>query len=340
MKKSVLFSAFLFIIYSTVYTQESHLLDVKIQTLEEITVSIRDIIKDNKTPVILFTYSQDGCKVCVSSLDLFQYYQEDFRTLYKIIAINIDNKTSESVKEFARNKGWTFEVYMDPDNNLMKYLGKETEAPDSFILLDEKEVFHKKGSIINNAERTVKNLVLRIWNSDKKSFYLDTSDNHTDRNYHYYRTVDKEKDLFYIQDRVRTGELIREGYYTDNYLTKKTGLFTSYFISGLKASEKEYKDNVLMHEKIWFDNGNLETERSYVDGRLYNVLSLYSTDGKQLSHGTLKDGTGDLFNYHYNQSIYEKHTFQNGFPTERIVYDEKGEVRASFVRKDNKWVEK
>jgi len=342
MKRPLLVSVFLFFIYSTVYTQQTPLLDVKIQTLGEINVSIGDIIKDNKTPVIIFTYSQDWCEICVSSLDIFQDYYADFGTKYKVIAINIDdNKTSQSIKEFVIRKGWTFDVYMDPERNIIKYLGVDVRAPDAFVLIDKKEILYKRGYVDQNAESTVDNLVLSILYMDERLMIYDSNWNYTDKNtYEYFRTVDKENNLFYVQDRWKTGELQMKGYYTDKYLTERTGKFIWYHKNGINQTEKVYKDNVITHEKIWYDTGNLWTERSYVDGKLHNVLSLYDPNGKPLSYGTLKDGDGSHLTYNVTGTKVEKRTYKDGLPMEWVYYNDKGGVNVTYIWKDNKWVEK
>ena len=340
MKKPLLVSVLVFFVYTIIYSQQNPLLDVKIQTLGEINVSIGDIIKDNKTPAILFTYSED-CDLCISSLDLFQDYYEDYGTEYKVIAVNIDNHiTSQNIKEFVINKGWTFDVYMDPERNIIKYLGLDVQVPDAFVLIDKKEILYKRGYVDQKAESTVDNLVLSILYLDQRLVAFDSNWNYTDKSdFEYFRTVDKEKNLFYVQDRWRTGELQMKGYYTDKYLTQSTGKFIWYYKNGKNQMEKEYKDNVITHEKIWYDTGNLWTERSYIDGKLHNVLSLYDPNGKLLNHGTLKDGNGSLFTYTQTGSKIDKQTYKNGSPTEWVFYNENGGVTASYIWKDNKWVD-
>lgn len=342
MKRTFLFSVFLFFVYSTFYSQQNPLLNVKIQTLGEISVSIGDIIKDNKTPVILFTYSQNWCEICVSSLDLFQDYYKDYGTEYKVIAINIDdNITSQSIKEFVIKKGWTFDVYMDPERNIINYLGTDVRAPDAFVLIDKKEILYKRGYVDQSAELTVNNLILSIVNINEKLIFFDANWNFTNKvDFEYFRTVDKENNLFYVQDRWNTGELQMKGYYTDKYLKERTGTFVWYHKNGKNQMEKVYKDNVVTHEKIWYNTGNLWTERSYIDGKLHNVLSLYDSKGKPLNHGTLKDGNGSLLTYNLTGSKVEKQTYINGLATEWIYYNDNGGVRATYVWKDNKWVEK
>ncbi len=342
MKRSQFVFAFLFLIYSTAFTQESPLLDVKVQTLGEINVSIGDIIKKNETPVILFTYSQDWCEICVSSLDIFQDHYKDYTSEYKIIAINIDdNRTSQNIKEFVVKKGWTFDVYMDPERNIIKYLGSDVRAPDAFVLIDKREILYKRGYVDQNAQSTVDNLVLSILYLSERLILFDSNWNYTDKNtFEYFRTVDIENNLFYVQDRWKAGELQMKGYYTDKYLTERTGPFIWYHKNGKYQMEKVYKDNVVTHEKIWYDTGNLWTERSYVDGKLHNVIGLYDSNGKLLNHGTLKDGNGSLLIYNPAGSKVEKQTYINGLATEWIYYNDNGGVRVTYIWKDNKWVEK
>src|SRR5690606_12593662 len=141
-------------------------------------------------------------------------------------------------------------------------------------------------------------------------------------------------------DRWKTGELQMKGYYTDKYLKERTGTFIWYNKNGTIQMENKYRDNLIMHEKIWHDTGNLWTERSYIDGKLHNVLSLYDSNGKSLSHGTLKDGTGSLIVNSQSGAKTEKRTYQNGLATELIYYNDNGGVRITYIWKDNKWVEK
>src|SRR5690606_31182449 len=113
-----------------------------------------------------------------------------------------------------------------------------------------------------SAELTVNNLILSILNINAKLIFFDANWNFTNNtDFEYFRTVDKENNLFYVQDRWKTGELQMKGYYTDKYLKERTGTFIWYNKNGTIQMENKYRDNLIMHEKIWHDTGNLWTER-------------------------------------------------------------------------------
>lgn len=300
---------------------QKQLKDVKIQTLGEISVSISDIIKSNQNPVLFFTWSNDWCVPCVSVLDeIVEYYYKDYQEEYnlKLIGINVEtNKTSEAIKEFIIEKGWTFDVYMDPEKNLLTYFNKNS-APDAFIFQDKQLIYRKSGFVTDeegkfDIELTAEAILLRIDAIGSRMMAYDKDWNMTSNGeIAYFRTVDKEGDFYFVQDRWITGELQMKGYYSDKFLTTRAKTCTWYYKSGSKDTERNYQNGQLTRTMFWYENGQVWSTRVYQNGKLYNVNGLYTPTGSSLYHGTLSNGSGSLITYREDGTKNYEANYSNG----------------------------
>lgn len=303
-------------------TAQTELKDVKIQTLGEIPVSISDIIRDNKDPVLFFTWAADWCVPCVSVLDEIEtYFYDDYREEYnlKLIGINVaTDKTPDDIKEFILKKGWTFDIYMDPEKNLLNYFNKNS-APDAFIFKDKEMIFRKAGFVSDDdggfdIELTAEAILLAIDAIDARMMVYDDKWNLTATgDIEYFRTVDKEDGLYFVQDRWAEGELKMKGQYSDKYLKNEVGKFTWYYKSGPKEHETYYENGKLAKIIYWYENGQIWSTRIYQDGRMYNINGLYSPNGSTMYHGTLSNGNGSLISYRDDGTKSSERNYKDGY---------------------------
>ena len=62
----------------------------------------------------------------------------------------------------------------------------------------------------------------------------------------------------------------------------------------------------------YFDNGQVWSERMYVRGKLWNVLSSFDKKGSPLDKGTIKDGNGTFYIYDENGRLSETEYYREG----------------------------
>lgn len=106
----------------------------------------------------------------------------------------------------------------------------------------------------------------------------------------FYRIVNYDangKPVGKVKDYFITGELqseIEGAILIDEYDDEKSkwfGLSTGYYKSGKKQFEMMHdKEGKTTYHKIWFENGNLELDASYKNGKLDGVYTRYHENGK------------------------------------------------------------
>lgn len=64
--------------------------------------------------------------------------------------------------------------------------------------------------------------------------------------------------------------------------------------------------------KWYFDNGQLQTQRSWNNGKLIEIVSCNDGQGNELDRGTLINGTGTMKLYDSNGKLLETLVYKNG----------------------------
>ncbi|MCM8570008.1 redoxin domain-containing protein [Gramella jeungdoensis] len=340
----------MFLIFSSASTnsQES-IFDVKVQTLGGIEVKVEDIIKTSEEPVILFTYF-NNCEVCIGSLDRIHkelkndgIYGSDKKN-FRVMAVNVSEPSNGvlGIKEFALKKQWTFDIYMDPDENIRKFLQKdEIRAPYGYVFLGNKVIHYKLGWVDENPAKTAKNLINAARSIGSPMVYYDADWNYTDaQDYVYFRTVDHWDDLYIVQDRWKSGKLQMRGQYKDKELTLREGHFIWFSIYGRPIIERDFKDNIQLREKLYYPNGQLLSDIEYKDGKVYNIHASFSPEGEPFDKGTIKDGTGSVILYNDWGNKVRKYYLNNGiYEGEWIEYKSDGSVSKKYKYQNSEWVE-
>ncbi|NRT16609.1 antitoxin component YwqK of YwqJK toxin-antitoxin module [Flavobacterium sp. 28A] len=62
----------------------------------------------------------------------------------------------------------------------------------------------------------------------------------------------------------------------------------------------------------YFENGQLQTERRWNNGKLIEIMSCYDGKGTVLDKGTLVNGTGTMLLYDSNGKLLETIVYKNG----------------------------
>ena len=120
----------------------------------------------------------------------------------------------------------------------------------------------------------------------------------------------------------KNGKLAYEGNYK---LDKPSGLHKIYLPDGSLAQEVLYKNGIWVNEKgipqdgvikTYYENGKLNIEDPYVQGKRHGIYRAFNEDGGLLAEGEWKDGLQDGSMKSYDQT--GKVTFE--------AYFQKGEI--------------
>lgn len=140
MRKRVILLTICLLFLNTVWGQKK-LPKVDIQNLKGQTVSTQSL-ESNDMPVVI-SFWATWCKPCLIEMqnisDVYDEWQE--KKSFKFIAISTDDsRSSTKVKSLVSGKGWPFEFYLDPNQDLKRALNISTIP---FLI-----IINKKGEII------------------------------------------------------------------------------------------------------------------------------------------------------------------------------------------------
>ena len=120
--------------FSFIQTDEHKLPDVELKTLDGKTVNTSKFSNDGKPIIISFWAT--WCKPCKKELDAIneEYAALQKETGVKLIAISIDDaRSSGKVVTDVKVKGWTYEVYID-ENQDFKRAMNVNNVPHTFLV--------------------------------------------------------------------------------------------------------------------------------------------------------------------------------------------------------------
>jgi cytochrome c biogenesis protein CcmG, thiol:disulfide interchange protein DsbE len=115
-------------------------------------------VKDTKGNSVLFseTVKTDStvmlvlwatwCGPCINELENLKIALKNHPNKnIKVIAVSVDDsRTSNKAKSFAKAKRWTYDIFLDPNNDLMRALNV-SNPPFSCIIKNNKIVYSKTG---------------------------------------------------------------------------------------------------------------------------------------------------------------------------------------------------
>ncbi len=122
MKKLV----FLLLVVSAFAKAQTELPDLTLKNLEGKEVKLSEISKDKTVVVSLWA---TWCVPCIRELDTISEIYGDLQDEmgFELIAISLDDaRSTRRVKPAVNGKGWEYQVLLDPNNDLKRYLGVST----------------------------------------------------------------------------------------------------------------------------------------------------------------------------------------------------------------------
>lgn len=116
---------------------------VSIKKTDGSNVDAKTLFADGKPLVLSFWAT--WCKPCVNELNAISENYDNWKTEtgVNVIAVSIDDARSMSrVPSFASGKGWEFEVYCDPNNDLKRALNV-VNVPHTFLFSPDGKIVYQ-----------------------------------------------------------------------------------------------------------------------------------------------------------------------------------------------------
>lgn len=163
-------------------------------------------------------------------------------------------------------------------------------------------------SINMMAQYAMNNQLLEISSSDsKKDNYFPSGQLQTI----FSDTILQDKKLKFFKEYFENGHLKITGYYLNG--ENPFGTWTYYYDNSKTEYILNYDNGKIDGSyKYFHNNGQLWTEKIYKDGLLIKVVSNYDKNGRKKDAGTIKNGTGKLYNYDTEGNLIETIEYIDG----------------------------
>jgi cytochrome c biogenesis protein CcmG/thiol:disulfide interchange protein DsbE len=138
MKKAIFVLSFIIGMNVSLLAQQgmknSKVPSVEIKTIDGATINTTKLSNSGKYYIIDFWAT--WCKPCIAELDAIAENYADWQkqTGVKVIAISVDDaRTMSKVAPFVKEKGWTYETYLDPNQDFQRAM-QVANCPCVFIV--------------------------------------------------------------------------------------------------------------------------------------------------------------------------------------------------------------
>ncbi|HPH81294.1 MAG TPA: TlpA disulfide reductase family protein [Flavobacteriales bacterium] len=135
---------------------------VEIKTLDGKTINTSTF--ENGGKPIIINFWATWCKPCIAELtNIDEVYEEWIKeTGVKVIAISIDDsRNATKVAPFVSGKGWTYEVYSDPNSDFKRALNVNN-PPQTFLINGNKEIVWQHNGYQEGSEVELYELVKKL----------------------------------------------------------------------------------------------------------------------------------------------------------------------------------
>jgi cytochrome c biogenesis protein CcmG, thiol:disulfide interchange protein DsbE len=132
---------------------QNNLPTVKVKTLKGSDVSFNTLSINNDTAIIV-SFWATWCIPCITELETMfdEYDVRQKETPFKLVAISVDDsRTVNRVRPFVAGRGWTFDVFLDTNNDLKRALNINN-VPHVMIIKNGKIIYQQSGYAPGNEE--------------------------------------------------------------------------------------------------------------------------------------------------------------------------------------------
>jgi cytochrome c biogenesis protein CcmG/thiol:disulfide interchange protein DsbE len=147
------------LLFSLPALAQNNLPDVKIKSLSGKEVSFDTIIEKGDTATVI-SFWATWCVPCITELETISDQLPAWRkhTPFKFVAISVDDaRTSAKVRSFVRGKGWNFDFYNDPNNDLKRALNIN-DIPHILIIKKGSVIYQHTGYVPGNEDEVLAKL--------------------------------------------------------------------------------------------------------------------------------------------------------------------------------------
>jgi cytochrome c biogenesis protein CcmG, thiol:disulfide interchange protein DsbE len=139
-----LFLCFIVFSCSTASMGQAGLSALHVNSINGRVLPLNTVIDTTGVTVVCFWAT--WCIPCINELDALEEKLGELSSIpCKLIAISVDEtRTAQKVKPFVQSRGWSFEVYMDPANELMRAF-QINNIPYIVVFKQGKPVYNKQG---------------------------------------------------------------------------------------------------------------------------------------------------------------------------------------------------
>jgi cytochrome c biogenesis protein CcmG, thiol:disulfide interchange protein DsbE len=119
---------------------------VFIKDIKDNVVLFSEVVKNDSTVLVVLWAT--WCGPCINELDNLKIaLKSNTNKKIKVVAVSIDDsRTSNKAKNFAKAKRWTFDIFLDPNNDLMRALNV-SNPPYSCVIKNNTITYAKTGYI-------------------------------------------------------------------------------------------------------------------------------------------------------------------------------------------------
>ncbi len=165
MKKLLLCFSFLSFGFSFIHAQS--LMNSKVPAIAVKTINGAAIntstFSNNGKPIIIDFWAT-WCKPCIAELEAINDDYADWQkeTGVKLIAISVDDaRTMAKVQSFVREKGWTYDIYLDPNQDFQHAM-QVINTPCTFIIDGTGKISFIHNSYMEGDEKKLHAALLKV----------------------------------------------------------------------------------------------------------------------------------------------------------------------------------
>jgi cytochrome c biogenesis protein CcmG/thiol:disulfide interchange protein DsbE len=162
--KNILLLSFLFpvLLSAQVLDNKRPIPSVDIKTLDG--KSFNSANFDNGGKPMIINFWATWCKPCIAELtNIDEVYEEWIKeTGVKVIAVSIDDsRNATKVAPFVNGRGWSYEVYLDPNSDLKRALNVNN-PPQTFLINGNKEIVWQHNGYTEGSEKELFEMVKKL----------------------------------------------------------------------------------------------------------------------------------------------------------------------------------